>query len=282
MLFARNTKIQSQILYESLRSKMESPETVERASLWFSKSKQVQTLSGNIYNYIDSLKDNLLKETGEEKENAIDNNANRKLTAAYFKEQKKSDELYDRLKLYIRDVMNIDKEINKEFQFKLYAFGMDREGGENDKKIFREVYFDNVSLAEAVLVLSNFQAGIRTDENQLVNYCHDRVNSGGSHSCITRPWPMATLSSSYVKPGEPIEVTVGIGMMNGLLKPSFTINNRSIEMNESGVAVYKINTKNKAGKYAVPVKIQYTQPDGSKSSLSKELEYEVYSDSTKQ
>lgn len=278
MLFASNTKIQSQILYESLKAKMEMPENAEKGTLWFNKSMQIKGLSSNIYDYVDSLKDKLLKEAGEEKENAIDNNANKKLVAEYFKGQKKSDELYDRLKLYIRDVLNIDQEINKEFQFKLYAFGIKREGGENDKKIFSEVYFDNVSLAEAMLVLSNFQAGIRTDEYDLAIYCYNKTNSFSWLRCVDRPLPLATLSSSYVKPGETIEVTVGIGMMSTLTKPSFTINDRAIEMNESGVAIYKINTKNKAGKYSIPVKIEYTQADGSKSYLSKDLQYEVYSD----
>jgi hypothetical protein len=49
-----------------------------------------------------------------------------------------------------------------------------------------------------------------------------------------------------------------------------------VPLDESnGVAVYKFKTSLKAGKYSVPVKIEYTDFDGKRKVLTNKMDYTV-------
>jgi hypothetical protein len=84
-----------------------------------------------------------------------------------------------------------------------------------------------------------------------------------------------TQSSSYVKAGEKIEINAGIGYLSTTLQPKITINQKLFQLNENGVAVYKFKTPLKAGKYYMSVKIEYTEQDGAKGLMEKNIEYTV-------
>ena len=71
-----------------------------------------------------------------------------------------------------------------------------------------------------------------------------------------------TLSTSYVKSGQPITVYAGIGSFSDASKPIFTINGIIVPIDEEGRATYKFTAGKKPGQYLIPVKIEYTKPDG--------------------
>jgi hypothetical protein len=50
---------------------------------------------------------------------------------------------------------------------------------------------------------------------------------------------------------------------------------RIVALKGNALAVYKLKAPSKPGKYYVPVKINYTDQDGSQQTVQKEIEYTV-------
>jgi hypothetical protein len=84
-----------------------------------------------------------------------------------------------------------------------------------------------------------------------------------------------TISSSYVKAGQSVEVTAGIGQFTKVAKPHITIDGKEGKLDDGGVAVYTFSAKGKPGKYQVPVIIEFYNPDGTLATLTRQLEYVI-------
>lgn len=82
-------------------------------------------------------------------------------------------------------------------------------------------------------------------------------------------------SSSYVKAGEKIEITAGIGSFSTQERPVITINRNNVSLRETGAAVYSFKASNKPGKHFVPVKIEFTNQDGQKMTQEFNVKYTV-------
>lgn len=87
--------------------------------------------------------------------------------------------------------------------------------------------------------------------------------------------PLIALSSSCVKAGDDIIIEAGIGSFSTESRPRITINGEIIRLNDYGVASYNLKTLNKSGKYSLPVKIEFTTPDGRKDFMTKNISYTV-------
>lgn len=96
-----------------------------------------------------------------------------------------------------------------------------------------------------------------------------------SHAIYDKFSAIITLNSSYVKLGDSLEVFAGIGEFNDDLKPTITIDDQKIELNDEGVAVYSFRANKKPGKHFVPVRIIYTKPDGTTIPLIKKCFYTI-------
>ena len=86
---------------------------------------------------------------------------------------------------------------------------------------------------------------------------------------------LAGLSSGVVKPGEMIQVTAGIGSFRIELRPIITINNKKVKLDGDAVAIGTVRSPEKPGKYSVPVRFEYTKPDGSTAWKDCKLYYQV-------
>ena len=78
-----------------------------------------------------------------------------------------------------------------------------------------------------------------------------------------------------MQPGEQIEITSGIGSFDSRPDPKVFVYGKQIPLNEHAFAVFKFKAEKKPGKYYVPVKIKYTDQNGRKQSIQKEIEYTV-------
>ena len=82
-------------------------------------------------------------------------------------------------------------------------------------------------------------------------------------------------SATIIKAGDKIEITAGIGTFSMAGNPKITIHGKLIQM-ENAVASYKFKTPLKAGKYFVPVKIEYTDLKGMINVKMDKLKYTVH------
>lgn len=268
---------QTTMLYRSIQEKMKDPATKERATSWNNKAEAASKEFNNLYNYIDSLKMELRKEAGLghiDYKTVAQKDYSYAVRSAFLKKNK-ANELYQKLSCFSDNILNTDEEIKKEFQNKIMIMGTNFKSGENAKELFTQIYFTDISLASALLVLSNIQESLRRNENMIVTFCHSNCYNNFMCGFVSRPTPIAVQNSSIVKAGDPIEITAGIGTFFAQANPIFTINNKKMPDEDNAVAVYKINTKKQSGKYRVPVKIEYDDASGSHISAEKIIEYEV-------
>jgi len=264
-------------IYRSMENRLSDPLTREHTIIWQPKAAVVHQLSTDLIKYISGLRNQLTngKERGsEEYRKIIGDNNNEGVVQVLFGDEGKGEELYLKLKKYEKEMLAIDSEINSVFAYTSIAISREFEKGENRSEEFTKTYFHNMPVIGALSMLSKFENNVTNMENQFIRFCHNKtyviVCGFGS-----RPHPVVTQSSSYVKAGDEIEINAGIHDFTTAALPRVTIKNTAVPVNPDGVAIYRFKTSITPGKYSVPVKIEYTKPDGAKELVIKKIEYTV-------
>jgi hypothetical protein len=121
--------------------------------------------------------------------------------------------------------------------------------------------------------LNKVKNDVSFSENMLINYCYkhtqDVVLDGSSTD------PIAWQSAVYVKSGDSIDISAGIGIFSRLPKMRISIDGLPTSISESNLAVRRIKIGNKPGQHTVPVTIEYAKPDGSTSQITIKVAYYV-------
>jgi gliding motility-associated protein GldM len=129
-----------------------------------------------------------------------------------------------------------------------------------------------VPTVAALTILSKFQNDVKTTENKLVSYCHEQVGK-----VIVRYDQFAAIvgqNSTYLMPGQEIEITAGVGAFSKAALPSITIGGQPTTLDAEGKAVRKLDAGG-MGNRTVKVHIEYTDQDGNKKAVDKDVEYTV-------
>ncbi len=268
----------NEVVYRALDKKAKDPCTKAKMELWHRKALSVKALSDEVCQYIISLKEQLavIKKDDE--------------AGVRVLLRKEGDSLCNKLVRYNSVVVRAinPEELNDNPFFKAHLIKdvesfkkniASRSGIRTDSLIqypadnehWKEIYLNTSSLQLGMAVLNKIQHDVLVTENELITYmnnlvgCH--INSYDVFQAI------AVLNSSYVKAGQPIEVTAGVGAFSAASKTNITINGSVVQLDDDGTATYKLATNQKPGKYRVPVRIEYTKQDGSTDVITKYLEY---------
>ncbi|MBK6379815.1 MAG: hypothetical protein IPF72_08800 [Chitinophagaceae bacterium] len=271
----KTTSRSSEILYRSLEDRLTVPASSSIAMVWQPKALAVRSYSDSVIKYIRQLKEELKDETGFS--NPIDRGSfkedNIPTVNHYFKEHKKGEELFNRLIEYKRNVLAVDSQLNYEFKNNIGVFAAGFDEKKDGPKEFTKIFFGEIPVIAAMAMLSKFENNVKIIENEFIMFCHSKSH----HFMIIDdfPQPLISQSKSYVKGGEQIEITAGIGSYSAVVQPKFFINGNVISPDDQPIAVYKLKAINKPGKYYVPVKIEFTKADGAKETMEKNIEYTV-------
>jgi hypothetical protein len=172
-------------------------------------------------------------------------------------------------------MLAVDSEINAAFEKITVAIAWEFDWDEDRSKDFTKTYFHNMPVIAALSMLSKFENNVKIMENNFIMFCLSKSYSVGGCGYSSGPYSLVSQSSSYVKAGDEIEITAGIGLFTRAAIPRITIKNTPVPVNENGVASYRFKTPLEPGKYFVPVKIEYTKPDGTKDLFTKKVAYTV-------
>jgi gliding motility-associated protein GldM len=258
-----------------LEDKTLDPETSDRAKRWYPKAKLIQELSGEVYNYIEVLKTDLKNESGLKSEGGNESfrEADKNAVVHLFDRKGKGEDLYKRLQKYKTDIMAIDSQITYAFDKTILIISRAFESSENKQQDFTKTFFDDIPAIAALAMLSKFQNNVRITENRMVNFCNNHSCDMGiiydTYSAII------TQSSSYVRTGEEIVISAGIGGFSKAALPKIIIDNKDVQLGYGGSAIYKFNAPAKPGKHIVPVQINYIDQDGQKQTIIRNIEYTV-------
>jgi len=265
----------SQTIYMSLEEKTRDPATSQKAMIWHPKAMVVKKYSSDIIDFIEILKDKLKKEAGFKKVagKELFNENNMKAVNVLFNEKGMGKELHDKLKKFRRDILSIDIQMDSVFRQTLVVITKSFDTSSSKQQDFTGVFFTNIPVVAALAMLSKFQNNVKVNENRMITFCNNKIMSITYYTTYSA---IVAQSYSHVKAGEKMEITAGVGYFSVRdSKPEVTVDGKSIEIDESGVAVYKFEAPTKAGRYSMPVKINFIGEDGTPQVITKDVEYTV-------
>lgn len=274
-----NITTSTQSLYTSFKEKLTDPTApTEKVKYWKDKADQVEKLSSDMNDYLETLKKEL-KTAAEVKMVTRDGRQveeyrydNLDAATRVFDKQGKGDLLQQALIKYKADVLAVDPAIKLEFENKLPIDVNAPVSQEGTQKTFTQTFFHMTPTVAAMTMLSKFQNGVKNSENQVVTYCHSQI--GAVKFVYDKFAALVGQSSNYVMPGQEIQITAGVGSYSSKAQPQITINGAGAALDADGRALYKFNASG-AGNHTVPVVVRYTTPDGKQESKSFNVEYTV-------
>ncbi len=259
----------SQII-ASLAQKLNDPATRDRATIWKPKADQVAGYAKETYDYIESLKKEIIAaSTSGDQLKEDDQNA----TTRILVKEGKGKQLLEMLKKYKSSVLGTDTLINNSFANN-FAVNLDPPKSQNsNKKTWEEAYFYMSPTVGALSILSKFQNDVRTSENKVVTFCHEQV--GKVEVVFDSYAAIVGQNSNYLMPGQKIEIKAGIGAFSKEAKPTITIGGAVVPIGEEGFALKELDA-GAVGPHTIPVTISYTnQNTGQQERKEVKVEYMV-------
>jgi gliding motility-associated protein GldM len=282
--------------YNAFDKALSDEQTKANAAIWAPKARQVQKISADMYRTLDGMKTLLINESQPEtdKEGKLKyNEANLDAATRVFDKDGKGKILLDSLNEYKKQMLAVlnpadfasnpvlQKDVAKaeaEFQHSLpldLSVPKSQTGAAastDSVKDWVTNYFHMTPTIAAITILSKFQNDVKNSEAQLVDYCYKQI---GSVKVVYNQFEaFAGTNATYLMPGDELEIQAGIGAFSAAAKPDITINGAHQNLNADGVADYKTKVEG-AGEHSVTVNIEYTKPDGTKTTIPKIVKYTV-------
>jgi len=262
-------------IMKSLEEKTTDPQTMERAKPWFEKAGKVVSTSQGLYDYIESLKSEIITKAGGQPGNPAVSfkEDNLDIVTKMMVKEGKGKELFERLKKYKTDVLGIDSSIKTEFEKSLNIDLSNPPGQDGKTKDWDVSYFHMVPTIAGLTILSKFQNDVKTAENKLVTFCHQKV---GEVKVIFDSYAaIIGQNSNYLMPGQEIEIKAGVGAFSKAARPTITIGGTNVPLGEEGYALYK-GQAGGVGSRTIPVRITYfNQTTGKDEVKEVNVEYTV-------
>ena len=264
----------TQTILASLEGKTKEAATAEKANKWLPKARQVETYSKEIFSFIQGLKDQILKDAGGDPKDPAKKFKEDNLDVAthLMVEKGQGQKLYDMLAKYKKDVLGVDPEISDKFKDALQIDLTKPHTESKGNNSWESAYFRMVPTVAALTILSKFQNDVRTSENKVIAFCHEKV---GQVAVIFDTYgAIIGQSSNYVMPGQEIEITAGVGAFSKAAKPEIIIGGKNVAIGEDGAARLKVPTAG-LGEHKIPVLIKYMDQEGNLKTINKEIPYTV-------
>ena len=286
----------NKLTYDAFAREVADQQTMAKARIWQPPALQVQKLSADLSKYLEDLKERLITESNPK----VNKEGHREYTegnldAATRIMDKGGDgpKLYAKLKQYRLDLLAVvdpakypeeSEKTKQELKDKMDQFAHSlpldtrippsESGnttiGSDSAKNWTVRYFHMTPTVAALTILSKFQSDVKNSESQVVDFLHKQV--GEVKVIFDKFEPLVSPSATYLMPGDELEVKAGIGAFSAAAKPKITINGTTLPVGDDGTADWK-NHVTSTG--TVNVKIEYTKPDGTIGTITKDVKYTV-------
>jgi gliding motility-associated protein GldM len=286
----------NKLTYDAFAREVNDQQTMAKAKVWQPSALQVQKLSADLSIYLDQLKEKLIAESSpkvnkEGKREFADGNLD--AATRLMDKDGEGPKLYAKLKQYRLDLLGVidpskfpnesDKtkdDLKKQQDEFAHRLPLDTrippsESGNtaissDSGKNWTVRYFHMTPTIAALTILSKFQSDVKNSESQVVDFLHKQV--GEVKVIFDKFEPLVSPSATYLMPGDILEVKAGIGAFSAAAKPKIYINGSVQTVGDDGTADWK-SPVNSTGN--VNVKIEYTKPDGSIGTITKDVKYTV-------
>lgn len=275
----------NKLTYESFADKLKDPQTQAQAAAWAPKAEEAKKLSADVFAYIETLKTELTKEAGNHESHVTGkpeiNADNLDAAVRLMDTRGKGKELYTKLGEYRKqmlallngedkvDVERLEKSIPIDLTVPPSKTGKDYT---NDVNGWTQSYFHMTPAIAGITILSKFQNDVKNTEAQIVDHFHSKI--GEVKIVYNKFQAIATSNTTYAMPGDPVEITAGVGAFSDAAKPRISINGQSMPLGADGTAIYK-TTASGTGDHPVNVVIEFNKPDGTPERVTKTIKYTV-------
>ena len=275
----------NRVIYSALQNKSMDPQTASQAAVWLPKAERLQRNSAKIRKLINWLKNQLIKQSDSLNKTTCE------LVSQLGEPTGKGFGLLNDLIAFKDSIPAIFKPV--QFTFSPYVYKVaDKDSlrinnmltllkdysypmSEKERDIYGKKWLENNFVGSSsimtMLILNKLENDVLATENRLISYCLQ--HAGTIYKSCNRQEPIAILSTGYVKSGQAIQVTAGMGSFIDYVKPIIKIGDKEIKLNSDGVAEYSFIANGKPGKHAIRATFQYTKQDGSSVVVWKDLKY---------
>lgn len=262
---------QTEFVYHTLENKLDDPVTHNRAVIWYPKAIRIQKLSADVFDYIQTLRIDLLKETGFSAEhpsfNEVDKNAGNKM----FCEVERGKQLFQELESYKDSILAIDPLIKEEFgESTLFPQVLNTKSQSGDSI---NAFFKDLPAVTTLTILNQLQNNVRIFENKTAAFCNQQVSVSSDRLTVFSP--MISQNSTYLKKGETLEVKAGVISFVAGAMPKVVINHTNVEISDYGYAEFKLKVSNQPGRYFIPIKMEYVNQDGIRKTFESKVDYTI-------
>ncbi len=134
--------------------------------------------------------------------------------------------------------MVVDPSIDSAFKDAL-PINLDKPASKNKAgKTWEGAYFHMVPTVAALTILSKFQNDVKTSENRVVQFCHNKVGEVAvrfdTYAAIVGQ------NSNYLMPGQELEITAGVGAFSKAATANYYYRWSNLTLWREGTADYKI------------------------------------------
>jgi gliding motility-associated protein GldM len=265
-------------IYANFEELLKDPKSTQKAAIWKPKADQIKVLADKASVLIDKYKQELKVEAelaadGSFKEDNID------AATRLFDTKGAGKILYNELADFKTKLLAVDPEMAAQISSRLplnlaipkSAVGSIMTG--NKVQDWITSYFHMTPTVAALTMLSKFQNDVKNSENLAASFCIAQV--GAVKLVMDKFEPLVGTSSTYLMPGEEMTVIAGLGAFNSNVRPTVTIDGRSIAVNANGVAESKFNVGG-TGSRSMNVSVSFIDPNtGESKTISKKVDYTI-------
>jgi len=265
----------TETIMKSLLDKMSDPTTAAKAEIWYPKAQQAQALTKPVFEYIKGLKERIIDESGGDHKDPATKykEDNLETPTRIMVEKGQGKKLYAMLAKYKSDLLAIDPSIKAEFENSLPIDLTKPDSRNRAGKTWEGAYFHMVPSVAALTILSKFQMDVKTSENRVAQFCHNKV--GEVMVRYDTYAAFAETDKSYVMPGDEMEITAGVGAFSKAALPVVNVDGVNVPLDVDGAAHRKVNAATSLGKHAVSVTVHFTDQEGKMQIVTKPIEYTV-------
>jgi gliding motility-associated protein GldM len=284
------------LTYNAFAANMNDPQTKALAAVWAPPAMKVKEISSEFTTYLETLKNELKKASGEkivdgkEEYNIGDLDAPTRM----FDTQGHGKKLYDSLVNYRlalldlldpshypdqSDVVKADLARTKaEFALRLPidTHVPPSETGEANTSDSGENwtirYFHMTPTVAAETILSKFESDVKSSESQVIDYLHKQI--GEVKVVFNKFQVLAQANANYLMPGDDLVITAGVGAFSDAAKPDVFVNGTKYDIGPDGTASFKTKAEG-SGEKTIMVDVSYFKPDGSKETKHMPVKYTV-------
>lgn len=249
---SRTIEAMTQRALAELREKQFTPSTSFKAEIWLPKAERAYSHKNKLIAEIDRIA------------NACNDNGGTCKKADLTK-------LGNRLNEFKDSSLNIDPLINAEFA-RNFSDSADNARGFtgmwtslNDANHFSE--------KERAALFAQLRLLAIQNSNEIVRYCNEQVSETGFYFTVYSAIVAQNTNALY--PGEPLEITAGVGLFSRRAQPKVLIDGKPSHLGEDATFKYFIQPKGKPGIYKVPVVLDFVDEEGRPQKITKNITYRL-------